>query len=126
MFDGKFLKKALIGSAALIGGILLLPTSSLATSCTSTISGATLSGVVCDFDVGSSVTVSSGATLGGINQSSYSPSGGFILNGGTISNNGTIDDTIFGISISNSSLANGLTNNGSISATLDSGIFVAK
>lgn len=120
MFFKKFLKKALIGSAALLSGSFLLPEKAAATSCPANISGNSLSGEICTFDVTNSVTVSSGAVLGGISQSSYTPSSSFILNNGTITN----DDLGVGISISASSLSNGLTNNGTISIGLSSGILI--
>ena len=103
------LKKSLISTTTLIGWSLLGPTSALAVSCPATITGAALSGVVCDFDTGSSVTVANGGTVGGINQQAYAPVNSFITNNGTISNNAAP-----GITIDSSSLSNGLTNSGVI------------
>ncbi len=123
MFDKK-LKTALIGSAALIGGIVLLPTSALAVSCLSTISGTALSADICDFDIVSSVTISSGAVLGGIKQDGYHPTSSFITNNGTVSNDGLIALDAFAINISDSSLTNGFTNNGIIYAIGDAAVLV--
>lgn len=110
MFDVKSLKKALICLATLIGGSILIPVHTRAASCSSTISGTVLSGVICDFDTNSSVTISSGGEVGGISQSGYNPINSFITNSGTISNS----DTIPGINIDGSSLTNGITNDGVI------------
>lgn len=112
------LKKALVSTAALISWNLLLPAQALAVSCPATITGTALSGVVCDFDTGSGVTVSTGGEVDGINQQAYAPANSFILNDGTIGNN-----TTPGIYIDNSSLSNGLANNGVIT-TDDYGILI--
>lgn len=119
MFSGKSLRKALIGSTVLIGGSFLAPASALAAPCPSVVSGTAFAGEICDFNVTNSVTVSTGAQLGGISQQSYNPTSSFILNNGTIS----IDSGI-GINIDDSSLSNGLTNNGIIAAVDSAGIFI--
>ncbi len=117
MLSKKSLKRALIFSVALIGGNLLIPSSTFAASCSSTISGTTFSGIICSFDTGNDITISSGAELGGINQSSY-PASGAITNNGTI-NNGA--DT--GIYTFDSSLDGGINNGGTISSTDSSAIY---
>ncbi|MCE3254663.1 MAG: outer rane autotransporter [Rickettsiaceae bacterium] len=113
-------KKSLIASAALLSGSFLLPANAVATSCPSSISGTALAGEICTFDATNSVTVSSGAVLGGINQTSYNPTSSFILNNGTITN----EADGWGINISDSSLSNGLTNNGIISIGQSAGILI--
>ena len=116
MFDRKSLKKALICTTSLMGGILLPSASALASSCPSVILGTELSGEICDFNANSSITVASGGEVGGINQSSYNPLNSFIINNGTISN-----DEAAGINLNNaSSLSNGIINNGIIFSGADS------
>ena len=117
------LRKALICSTALIGGGLLTPTAAFAVSCPNTITGAALAGVSCDFDTGSSVTVETGGSVDGINMTAYAPSSpSFILNDGTI----TGDTGFVGLSINSSSLSNGISNTGIISApTGGTGILIA-
>lgn len=115
-----FYKKSLtlISATALIAGGFILPASALADSCPANIAGNSLAGIICDFNNGSSVTVESGAQLGGINQDSYNPTNSFIIN------NGAIDSETFGIHISESTLTNGLTNTGSIDALEDPAILI--
>jgi outer membrane autotransporter protein len=82
-----------------------------------------LSGLICDFGSGSSVTVDNGGTIGGINMVGYSPaSPGYIAinTGGAVSNSSGI-----GITIQSSSLSNGLSNSGTISNTGGSGIVIS-
>jgi len=85
----------------------------IAFSCPITISDSTLAGVVCSFDTFPSVTVENGGVVGGIAMSAYNPTSSFIAidQGGVISSRGTA-----AISITNSSLSNGLSNSGTISA----------
>lgn len=98
----------------------MFPVNTVASSCTSTISGNTFSEDICDFNTTTSVTVSSGAVVGGINQTSYTPTSSFILNSGTITN----DELGPGITISDSSLSSGITNSGTISIGLAAGILI--
>lgn len=74
----------------------------------------------CYFNTNSSVTVKNGGTVGGIIMDSYHPSASTIVidAGGSVSNS-----TATGIKISNSSLTNGLINNGTIQSQ-GIGIFV--
>src|SRR5437870_723939 len=95
------LKKALAGTAALMSWSFMLPAQALAVPCPATITGAALSGVVCDFNAGSSVTVSTGGEVGGIDQQSYAPASSFILNNGIISNNAGIGINIFDSALTN-------------------------
>jgi len=97
--------------------------SAFAISCPSQITGTALSGIVCDFDVGSSVTVQNGGEVGGISMISRTP---LIPSHITINAGGLISNTTgIGISISNSSLSNGLLNAGTISITSGSGIVIS-
>ena len=95
----------------------------MADNCSTEIYGNTLAGVICDFNLasGSSVTVESGGTVGGILMTAaYQPTDSFIKvdAGGQVSNT-----TAVGIAInSTSSLSNGLVNSGSISAQTGIGI----
>src|SRR5262245_35354516 len=108
MSELKSVQKILLSSTALIG-TGLIPTTALATDCTAHVIGSTLAGVICDFNskTGSSVTIETGATLGGLNLSSpYTPTPpSFIINNGTISSSSTAT----GISIDRSSVTNGVT-----------------
>ncbi|HEU5048605.1 MAG TPA: autotransporter domain-containing protein [Rickettsiales bacterium] len=106
----KPLKKYLIGSTALIGGSFFLPATAFAISCPTIITGTALSGIVCDFDATSSVTVANGGNVGGINLSTNTPpSPGYIHNNGTLGWTGT------GIVINSSNLSGGIANSGTIS-----------
>lgn len=123
MFERKFLKKVFALSAVFMGGSVLTSSPSLAASCSSTISGSTFANTICDFDVNSSVTISSGANMGGINQDGYTPDAGQIINNGTISNSDT-DTPAPGINIvSGSTLSNGIINTGTINM-IDMGVFI--
>lgn len=88
--------------------------------CPAEIQGNALAGEICHFSATSSVTVENGGTVGGISMNGYSPPDSFI----TINKGGTVSNTtsIFGINIQSSSLANGLSNNGTISAQSGIGI----
>ncbi|MBV8801774.1 MAG: autotransporter domain-containing protein [Gammaproteobacteria bacterium] len=96
-----------------------------AASCPPQIIGTALAGIVCDFDsgTGSSVTVNNGGDVGGIVMNGYnpiSPSQIVINAGGVVNNN--IGGA--GITISNSSLSNGISNQGTINSTSGSGIVI--
>lgn len=112
-------KRALIGSTALIGGSFIAPAAALAVSCPSDITGAGLTGVVCDFDSGNSVTVANGGDVGGINMNSYAPASSFITNNGTVANT-----TGASINISTSSLTGGIINSGTITNGAGVGITI--
>lgn len=116
-----FYKKslALISATTLITTSLLFPASTLADSCSTYITGNELSGIICDFDSGNSVTVESAGELGGIHQESYSPVSSFISNSGTITS-----EDIIGIHLSDSRLTNGLANSGTISTIAETAIFI--
>src|SRR6185437_1593410 len=98
----------------------------MAVNCPTQIFDNTLAGIVCDFNgipsSGNSVTVENGGTVGGILMSSYQPINSFI----TINSGGLISNTTgIGIAITNSSsLSNGLSNSGTISALSGIGITV--
>lgn len=99
--------------------------SAIAVNCPVEITGTALAGVICDFNgiapSGNSVTVENGGTVGGILMNNYQPTDSHITvnAGGLISN-----ATGIGIAVTNSSsLSNGLSNNGTISAV--SGIAIA-
>jgi hypothetical protein len=86
----------------------------MAVPCPSQITGSVLAGMVCDFSATASVTVQNGGEVGGINMFNYnSPSLQLTINAGGLVNNATAT----GISIISSTLANGLTNNGTISTS---------
>ena len=91
-------------------------------TCTPEIQGSTLAGVICDFNVftGSSVTVDAGGIVGSIQMSGYQPTGSHI----TVDAGGLVSNTTgIGIAVTNSSsLSNGLSNNGTISALTGIGI----
>jgi len=96
----------------------------MAVNCPTEIYGNTLAGIICNFNgippSGSSVTVENGGTVGGIHMGNYQPTHSFITvdAGGLVSNTSGI-----GIAItSSSSLSNGLSNNGTISAQSGIGI----
>lgn len=96
----------------------------VAQNCPIEIFGNVLAGIICDFNgiapSGNSVTVENGGTVGGILMSNYQPTDSFITldAGGLVSNT-----TGIGISVTNSSsLSNGLSNNGTISALSGIGI----
>lgn len=78
---------------------------------------------ICNFSENSSVTVANGGTVGGINMSTYQPTNSYIMvdAGGTVS--GTSSNNT--ISITNSLLTNGLSNNGTISSAAGGGIFIS-
>jgi len=82
-------------------------------SCPAIITGTALADMVCDFDSGSSVTVANGGTVGGISMAGYHPLSSQIVvdAGGSITN--TSSDA--GIKLDDSSLTNGITNDGTIS-----------
>jgi uncharacterized protein with beta-barrel porin domain len=91
-----------------------------ADSCPPEIAGTSLAGVICDFDTSTSVTVASDGIVGGIAMNSYNPLlSQIVINAGGVINN----TTGIGISINNSSLTNGLINNGTIS-TASTGISI--
>lgn len=89
--------------------------------CPAYITDTSLAGVVCEFDLGSSVTVENGGTVGGIDMNFYTPSSSYIaINaGGSVSNNAGN-----GISINNSSLSNGISNSGVIDSS-NSGMLIS-
>ncbi len=120
MFDKKNLKIAMVG-LGLMGASIILTSNSFADPCSSNISGNGNAGIVCSFESGvDSITINSGATLGGITQDNYNALSGSITNNGTISN-----ELTYGIEIFNgSTLGLSLTNNGTISTTSSSGISV--
>ena len=95
--------------------------------CPSQIVGTPLAGVICDFTIttGSSVTVENGGSVGGIAMNSYTPSSSSQIRidvGGAVSNS---DPGGVGIIISDSSLANGISNSGTISSASGSGIMIS-
>ena len=96
-----------------------------ALSCPTLISGTALANLVCDFDVttGTSVTVANGGEVGGINMNAYNPASSHITidAGGVISNT-----TSIAINLNNSTLSNGLINQGTISAVSSTGISVSQ
>ena len=95
----------------------------MAINCPTEIYGNTLAGLICDFNgispSGNSVTVENGGTVGGILMSNYQPADSYI----TVDAGGQVSNTGIGIAITNSSsLSNGLSNNGTISAQTGIGI----
>ncbi len=96
----------------------------MAANCPTEIVGNALAGIICNFNgippSGSSVTVKNGGTVGGILMSSYQPTNSFI----TINAGGQVSNTTgIGIAVTNnSSLSNGLSNSGTISAQSGIGI----
>lgn len=115
MSEFRPVKKVLLGSSALIGAGLLIPTTAMAAPCPANITGSALAGTICDFNAGSSVTVQNGGTIGGIVMQGYSPGSSFILNNGTITNS-----TDPGMYINSSALTSGLSNTGLISTSANS------
>jgi hypothetical protein len=96
-----------------------------ATACPAEIYGNTLAGIICTFDSvnsNTSVTVENGGTVAGILTASNPPAGSFIMvnAGGVVSNT-----TGAGITISSSSLSNGITNNAVYMTKIDF-VFPAK
>lgn len=99
--------------AAAFTGLSLHTELAQAISCPAIIAGTTLADTVCDFDSSSSVTVQNGGEVGGITMNSYSPSSSYIL----VAAGGLITNSVseIGIKLDDSSLSNGITNNGTIS-----------
>ncbi len=96
----------------------------MAVNCPTQILGTALAGIICDFNgiapSGNSVTVENGGTVGGILMSNYQPANSFI----TVNTGGLVSNTTgIGIAVTNSSsLSNGLSNSGTISALTSIGI----
>lgn len=96
----------------------------IAVSCPTEIQGNALAGIICNFNgippSGSSVTVKKDGIVGGIRMGNYQPTNSYI----TIDAGGLVSNTTdIGIAIaSSSSLSNGLSNNGTISAQSGIGI----
>lgn len=115
------LKRFSIGAAA-TAVLTFHPQLASASSCPALIAGTDLAGVVCEFDDGSTVTVSNGGEVGGITMSNYDPSASqLVINAGGVVSSATST----AINIDNSTLTNGLINHGTINTTSSTGVTIA-
>lgn len=121
-FQKRNLKRFTISAAATTVLTLHAELASAA-SCPTLITGTALANIVCDFDggTGSSVTVANGGEVGGITMNGYDPLTSHI----TINAGGVVSNTTSaGISVNNSTLTNGLINNGTINTANTTGISI--